>query len=85
VIVVSFDPVAGEVIIRGEGEKPLSTFQADRMIAKHYASDGILYLDLCGQAAELYFCDPEGRPGTVDFTPAGDGRWRVTAGGLTGG
>lgn len=84
-IVVSFDPTAGEVIIRGEGERPLSTLRADRMIAKHYASDGILYLDLRGQAAELYYCDPEGRPGAVDIAPTGDGRWRVTAGGFTGG
>lgn len=79
-MIVGFDPVAGEVCAHEEGRKPVCAAPADVVTVKFFTETGILYFEMRGQVAELFYFGPEGLPGTVALAPAGEGHWMVITG-----
>lgn len=76
-IVVAYDPVAGEVTIDGKNGTTRVWSGKEGLLVKHYREDGIFYCELRSGEALLVFYDPDKRVIPLALTPAGQGRWRV--------
>lgn len=77
VVILSYDPIAGEVEVDHEDGRPRLGYPTRRLIVKQYREGGILFAEASGHTVEIGILpdfDPVASPILV---PLGGLRWRV--------
>lgn len=78
-MIVGFDPVAAKFFVENAAGAIVFEVPTDEVLVKHYRGDGILFVELQGEAAVLVTYDLDGRPQPLALAAAGVGSWLVTS------
>ncbi|MNL28105.1 hypothetical protein D3C87_1497360 [compost metagenome] len=77
VVIVSYDPIAGEVEIDYEDSRPRQGRPAHRLVVKQYREGGILFVEASGLSVEIGILPDFAPVGSPVLAPQGELRWRV--------
>ena len=77
-MILSFDPVARELVIDREDGRPRFEIPLDRLVVKYYADGGVLFAEVSGDDPVVGLLPDDTGGATLELLEAGPRRWRVS-------
>lgn len=76
-MVLSYDPVAGELVVDLEDGRPRFEVAVGILVVKYYADGGILFAEFSPDGVAIGYHRDPAAPGAVSLSADGVDRWRV--------